>query len=201
MTDFQVYDTGSTVTFRVQTRDLSPTFGSPLGAQLVDVYVHQPGASSTSTEASFPQRNYAIAPASAWSRLLEVQGFGQRFVDASNANTVGTITISANQISRYITFSVDKTALGGTPGAGLGVHGGADRPGRLQPGPGPRLPADSAALPVRRVRDGRSDPHCTFDPSKVPKALDVLTPSGVTQSDELDYTQHQPVTISGVAIP
>ena len=28
----------------VQTRDLTPTFGSPLGAQLVDVYVHDPGA-------------------------------------------------------------------------------------------------------------------------------------------------------------
>jgi hypothetical protein len=35
----------------------------------------------------------------------------------------------------------------------------------------------------------------------VPKAVDVLTPSGVTQSDELDYTKHQPVVISGVAIP
>ena len=28
----------------VRTRDLTPTFGSPLGAQLVDVYVHDPGA-------------------------------------------------------------------------------------------------------------------------------------------------------------
>ena len=118
LTDFQIYDTGSTVTFRVQTRDLTPTFGSPLGAQLVDVYVHQPGAASTSTAASFPQRNYTIAAADAWSRLLEVQGFGQRFVDASNAGAVGTITISANQISRYITFSVTKAALGGTPATG-----------------------------------------------------------------------------------
>ena len=38
---FQVYDSGpDSVTFRVQTADLSPTFGSPLGAQLVDVYVN-----------------------------------------------------------------------------------------------------------------------------------------------------------------
>jgi hypothetical protein len=28
----------------------------------------------------------------------------------------------------------------------------------------------------------------------------VLTPSGVLQSDELDYTLHSPVTITGVAI-
>ena len=83
-------DTGDTVTFRVRVRDLTPTFGSPLGAQLIDVYVHDPAASSTSTAASFPQRNYGIAPRGAWSRLLEVQGFGQRFIDASGA-TLGTI--------------------------------------------------------------------------------------------------------------
>jgi len=46
-----------------------------------------------------------------------------------------------------------------------------------------------------------TDPHCTFDPTKVPKAMDVLTPPGVLQSDELDYTKHSPVVIAGVAIP
>jgi hypothetical protein len=45
-----------------------------------------------------------------------------------------------------------------------------------------------------------SDPHCTVDPATVPKAMDVITPSGVTQSDELDYTLH-PVTIAPVVIP
>ena len=57
---FQVYDDGTNIIFRVQTRDLTPTFGSPLGAQLVDVYVHNPSAATTSTAASFPQRNYTI---------------------------------------------------------------------------------------------------------------------------------------------
>ena len=60
---FQVLDDGTNVIFRLQTRDLTPTFGSPLGAQLVDVYVHDPAAASTSTTASFPQHNYQIAPA------------------------------------------------------------------------------------------------------------------------------------------
>src|SRR6266545_4491044 len=46
-----------------------------------------------------------------------------------------------------------------------------------------------------------ADPHCTVDPSTVPKALDVLTPAGVLQSDELDYTVHQPVTLQAVTIP
>ena len=100
-------DAGDRSSFRVRVRDLTPTFGSPLGAQLIDVYVHDPAASSTSTAASFPQRNYAIAPRGAWSRLLEVQGFGQRFVDAAGA-TLGTISIRADDISRYITFSVPR---------------------------------------------------------------------------------------------
>jgi glucan 1,4-alpha-glucosidase len=198
LTDFQVYDTGSTVTFRVQTRDLTPTFGSPLGAQLVDVYVHDPSAAATSTAASFPQRNYQIAAADAWSRLLEVQGFGQRFVDATNTHTVGTITISANEISRYITFTVDKSALGGTPTAGwsytvvlTGQDGfSPDQARGFQPTP--------QEFQFGVCATASTDPHCTFDPTKVPKALDVLTPPGVAQSDELDYTLHDPVVIRGL---
>jgi glucoamylase len=200
MTDFQVYDTGSTVTFRVQTRDLTPTFGSPLGAQLVDVYVRQPGASPTSTAASFPQRNYSIAANSAWSRLIEVQGFGQRFVDVSGA-TAGSVTISANQISRYITFVVDKSALGGTPASGwtftvvlTGQDGfSPDQARGFQPTP--------QAFQFGVCATVSTDPHCTVDPSTVPKALDVLTPTGVAQSDELDYTLHNPVTLTGITIP
>ena len=85
---FQVYDDGDDrIIFRVRTRDLTPTFGSPLGAQLVDVYVHIPGAPAT-TASSFQTptgnpRHYTIDPSGAWSRLIEVQGFGQRYVDAS----------------------------------------------------------------------------------------------------------------------
>jgi len=203
LTDFQVYDTGSTVTFRVQTRDLTPTFGSPLGAQLVDVYVHDPAApaASTTTVASFPQRNYSIAAADAWSRLLEVQGFGQRFVDSSNAGAAGSITISANQISRYITFSVDKTALGGTPTTGwkftvvlTGQDGfSPDQARGFQPTP------EDFQFGVCAVAS--SDPLCKFDPALVPKVLDTIPPTGVTQSDELDYVVHSPVVLSGVTVP
>ncbi|HLJ99074.1 MAG TPA: glucodextranase DOMON-like domain-containing protein, partial [Streptosporangiaceae bacterium] len=186
LTDFQVYDTGTTVTFRVQTRDLTPTFGSPLGAQLVDVYVHEPGASATSTAASFPQRNYTIAPGSAWSRLLEVQGFGQRFVDSTNTNTVGTITISANQISRYITFSVDKAALGGTPGPGwifTVVLTGQDG---FSPDQARAFTSTPGAFTFGVCAPGVTGPICSLDPNTVPKAVDVITPAGVTQATELN---------------
>jgi glucoamylase len=199
ITDFQVYDTDPTITFRVQTRDLSPTFGSPNGAQMIDLFVRQPVASPTSTDGG-EARNYSIDPGSAWSRLVEVQGFGQRFVDAAG-NTVGTVTISANQISRYITFSVPKSALGGTPGTGwtftLALTGqDGFSPGQVRtfaPTPQPFQFGVCAAASL--------DPHCTFDPNAVPKAMDVLTPAGVLQSDELDYTVHNPVTLTGVTMP
>ena len=85
----------------------------------VDVYVNDPSAATISAAASFPQRNYQVAAGPAWSRLLEVQGFGQRYLDASGG-TVGTIAISANAISRHITFSVPIASMGGTPTSGWG---------------------------------------------------------------------------------
>jgi hypothetical protein len=197
---FEVIDSGTDIVFRVQTRDLSPTFGSPLGAQLVDVYVHDPSATTTSTAASFPQRNYQIDPADAWSRLIEVQGFGQRYVDA-NFNTVGTVSgITGNAVSRFITFSVPKSTLG-TPTSGwaftvvlTGQDGfSSDQARGFAPTPQPFQFGVCAA--------SSSDPHCTFDPNAVPKAVDVLTPPGVAQSDELDYTLHHPVVLQGVTIP
>ena len=201
LTRFQVIDDGTNVVFRVQTRDLSPTFGSPLGAQLVDVYVHDPtvAAADTSTAASFPQRNYTVAPASAWSKLLEVQGFGQRYIDAHGA-TAGTISIGANEISRFITFSVPASTLG-HPGPGWGftvVLTGQDgfSPDQARgfaPTPQPFAFGVCAAA--------SADPHCTVDPNTVPKAVDVITPAGVLQSNELDYTLHSPVSLTGVTIP
>jgi glucoamylase len=197
--EFQVYDAGSDVIFRLRTRDLTPTFGSPLGAQLVDVYVHVPGAAPDSTAASFASRNYTIAPEFAWSRLIEVQGFGQRYVDAGGA-TLGTVSISANAVSRFITFSVPKASLG-TPAAGWGftvVLTGQDgfspdQARGFQPTPEPYQ------FGVCATASG--DPHCTVDPGTVPKAIDVIAAPGVQQSNELDYTLHVPVVLSGVVIP
>jgi glucoamylase len=195
---FQIYDAGSNVTFRLKTRDLSETFGSPLGAQLVDVYVHVPGAATTSTAPAHPLRNFAIAPAFAWSRLIQVQGFGQRYVDAGG-NTLGTVTISANPISRFITFSVPKASLG-MPGPGWGftvVLTGQDgfsddRARTFAPTPQPFQFGVCAA--------GGSGPRCTFDPGAVPKAVDVITATGVSQSTMLDYTLG-PVVLTGVMLP
>jgi glucoamylase len=197
--EFQVYDDGIHAIFRVKTRDLSPTFGSPLGAQLVDVYVHDPAAASTSTAASFPQRNYTIDSGSAWSRLVEVQGFGQRYVDA-NGNTLGTVDIRGNAISRFITFSVDKATLG-QPGSGWAFTVVLTGQDGFSPDQARGFEPTPQDFQFGVCATASSDPHCAFDPNAVPKAVDVITPSGVTQADELDYTLHNPVVIQGVAIP
>ncbi len=199
--EFQVYDAGSDVIFRLKTRDLSPTFGSPLGAQLVDVYVHVPGATTTSTAAAngtTVNRNFTIAPAFAWSRLIQVQGFGQRYEDASHA-TLGTVAISANAVSRFITFRVSKSSLGPVgPGWGFtvvltGQDGFSDDQARsFAPTPQPFQFGVCATT--------SSDQHCTFNPGLVPKAMDVITPSDVSQATELDYTLG-PVMLHGVSMP
>ncbi|HEX4203550.1 MAG TPA: glucodextranase DOMON-like domain-containing protein [Ktedonobacteraceae bacterium] len=198
MQDFRVYDDGTNIIFKVQTRDLTPTFGSPLGAQLLDVYVHNPHATTTSMAAAYPQRNYTIAQGAAWNQLIEVQGFGQRYVD-TQGNTLGTINISANAISRYITFSVPKSTLG-QPVSGWGftvVIAGqdgysSDMARAFTATPGGYTFGVCATTSV--------DPHCTVDPNSVPKVLDVFTSSGVSQSSELDYTQHA-VVLQDVVMP
>jgi hypothetical protein len=201
LTRFQVIDSGANIVFRVQTRDLTPTFGSPLGAQLVDVYVHDPAAApaDTSTAASFPQRNYQIAPTFAWTRLVEVQGFGQRYIDA-HGTTLGTVAITANQISRFITFSVPKSSLG-TPGSGWGFTVVLTGQDGFSPDQARSFAPTPQAFQFGVCATASSDLHCTADPNTVPKTLDVFTPAGVSQSDELDYTVHNPVVLQGITLP
>ncbi len=197
--EFKVIDSGDTVTFKLKTRDLTPTFGSPLGAQLVDVYVHTPSAAITSTTAAYASRNYTIAPAAAWSRLIEVQGFGQKYVDAFG-NTLGTVTISANSISRFITFSVSKASLG-QPASGWGFTVVLTGQDGFSPDQARGFQPTPQGYQFGVCATASSDPHCTVNPNTVPKAMDVLTPAGVSQSDELDYTKHNPVVLQDVVIP
>jgi glucoamylase len=201
---FQVYDSGAdSVTFRVQTVDLSPTFGSNLGAQLVDVYVNNRAGGTTSTAASFPGRNYAIDSGSAWNRLIEVQGFGQRFIDAAGT-TMGSVQIRANSLSRYITFTVSKTALGGTPATGwsfavvlTGQDGfSSDQARAFTATAGSFSFGECTAAAITA-----SNPICSVPVGTLPKAMDVLTPGVVSQANELDPFVHSTVTIQGVVVP
>ncbi|WP_284742630.1 glucodextranase DOMON-like domain-containing protein [Amycolatopsis sp. RTGN1] len=195
---FQVIDSGTNLVFRAQIRDLSPTFGSPLGAQLLTIYAHDPAATATSTAAPFPSRAYSIAAQDAWSRRLEVQGFADpALVDASGAS-LATPSVQASQATRYITVSVAKSAFG-TPAAGwtfavvlTGQDGNS--PDQARP-----FTPTAGQYTFGLCAAGGTAPICAADPATAPKAFDVLTPSGVDQAAELDPTRG-PVAVRGVPV-
>ena len=195
---FQVIVDGPATLLRAKVRDLSPTFGSPLGAQLLDVFVHTPGAAVTSTAPPFASRNYTITDDSAWSRRIEVQGFADPvFVDAAG-QSLGTVSVQASQASGFITIVVPTAALG-TAGAGwkfaVVLHG--------QDGFSPDQARGFQALPqdfqFGVCAPGGTSLICAVDPGTVPKAIDVLTPAGVSQADELNPLA-PPVQIAGVPV-
>jgi glucoamylase len=199
LTDFQVISDGTTAYLRATLASLDPTFGAAFGAQLLDVYVHTPGATQTSTQAAYASRNYTIAPAGAWSERVEAQGFvSPSWVDASG-NSVGTAFMVADQASRTVTIALPEAQFG-TPGSGwafsvvlTGQDGfSADQARAFTATPG----ADTFGV----CASGGRSPICAVDPSKVPKAMDVITPPGVSQATELDPALSA-VVIQPVSVP
>jgi glucoamylase len=196
ITRFQVITSGSQVFLRTTLRTLTPTFGNVIGAQMLDIYVHSPGAAATSTAAAFPQRNYTIAPADAWSQRIEVQGFASPVWVDANGNSVGTAAVLSSTVAKTITIVLPASAFG-TPASGWSfavVLTGQD-------GFSPDQARGFAPTPQEFLfgvcAPGGTSPICSFDPNAVPKAMDVITPSGVDQATELDPTLG-PVSIRGV---
>ncbi len=225
LTGLTVIDSGAVVTFQVGLANLQPTFGSLLGAQLIDVYIHAPagsvpGGEAQSTAAAGPW-NYAIGPADAWNQLIEVDGFGtDDWVTPSGAtsglsssSSVGTPQVSVAQLSPsggqtpgLVTITVPAAALG-TPGSGwtftvtlTGQDGFGNNDARTftaTPG-GYTFGVCSAA-----VAGGSSPPAvCGVSPASVPLVMDTIPPAGADVQSELDPTAHPSgVVLQGVTVP
>jgi glucoamylase len=199
LTRFQVLSDGTFAYLRTTLRNLDPTFGATDGAQLLDVYVHVPGASATSTQAAFASRNYAIAPAGAWSQRIEVQGFASPVWVNASGNSVGTASVLAEQADRTITIALPEAQFG-IPVSGWGfsvVLTGQDGFGTDQ---ARNFTATPGGFTFGVCAPGGTAPICPVDPNTVPKAMDVLTPAGVAQATELDPTV-APVAIQPVTVP
>jgi glucoamylase len=222
---FTVIDSGSTVTFQVGIANLQPTFGSLLGAQLIDLYIHAPSGSvptgenqSTAAAGAF---NYSIAPADAWNQLIEVDGFGtddwvtpgSSASGLNGSSSVGTPQVSVAQLSSsggetpgLVTITVP-AALLGTPGSGwtftltlAGQDGfGVDDARTFTATPG----SFTFGVCSSAVAGGSSPPAiCSFNPGGVPFVLDTIPPSGVNVRTELDPTQNPGgVILQGVTVP
>jgi glucoamylase len=199
LTRFQVLSDGTFAYLRVTLRTLVPTFGALDGAQLLDVYVHVPGATATSTAAAFSTRNYTISSAGAWSQRLEVQGFAAPvWVNAAGA-AVGTASVLPVQSDRTITIAVPEAQFG-TPGSGWGFSVVLTGQDGFSSDQARAFTATPGAFTFGVCASGGSAPICTFNPNNVPKAMDVITPPGVLQATELDPTAG-PVVIQPVTVP
>jgi len=199
LTRYQVLSDGTFAYLRVTLRRLVPTFGVIDGAQLLDVYVHVPGASATSTAAAFASRNYTIASSGAWSQRLEVQGFAAPVWVSAAGGTVGTPLVLANGGDRTITIALPEAQFG-TPGSGWGFSVVLTGQDGFQPDQARTFAPTPQPFQFGVCASGNNAPICTFNPSAVPKAMDVITPAGVSQATELDPTLG-PVNIQPVIVP
>jgi glucoamylase len=199
LTRYQVLSDGTFAYLRVTLRTLVPTFGVIDGAQLLDVYVHVPGASSVSTAAAFASRNYTIASSGAWSQRIEVQGFASPVWVNASGGTVGTPFVLANGSDNTITIALPESAFG-TPGSGWGFSVVLTGQDGFSPDQARAFTATPGAFTFGVCAPGGTAPICSVDPGTVPKAMDVITPAGVSQATELNPTLG-PVVIQPVVVP
>ncbi|HET9081251.1 MAG TPA: glucodextranase DOMON-like domain-containing protein [Trebonia sp.] len=199
MTRFQVLSDGTFSYLRATLRNLDPTFGQTDGAQLLDVYVHVPGAASTSTQAAFASRNYAIASAGAWSQRIEVQGFASPVWVNAGGGSVGTASALAVQADKTITIALPEAQFG-TPGSGWGFSVVLTGQDGFSPDQARGFTPTPGDFSFGVCASGGTAPVCSADPNTVPKAVDVLTPADVSQATELDPTLG-PVAIQPVPVP
>ncbi|GAB3488870.1 glucodextranase DOMON-like domain-containing protein [Flexivirga lutea] len=200
LTRFQVITQGDTVYLRTTLRTLTPTFGNLMGAQLLDIYVHRPDASSTSTAAPYPSRNYAIADDSAWSQRLEVQGFASPvWVDADGRAAGSVSAVVASQANRTITIAVPADQFG-TPGSGWSFSVALAGQDGYSSDHARAFTATPGAYSFGVCASGDTASICSVDPGTVPKVMDVIAPSGVDQAAELNPL-NGPVAVEGVPVP
>jgi glucoamylase len=199
LTRFQVLSDGTFAYLRVTLRTLTPTFGVLDGAQLLDVYVHVPGASPTSTAAAFASRNYSIAPPGAWSQRVEVQGFAPAVWVNAAGGTQGTASALAVQSDRTITVALPEAQFG-VPASGWGFTVVLTGQDGFSSDQARGFTATAGSFSFGVCAPGGTAPVCTFDPNGVPKAMDVITPPGTDQATELDPTLGS-VDIQPVFVP
>ena len=198
ITRFEVLTKGGTVYLRTTLRNLQNTFGDNLGAQLIDVYIHNPAATSTSTStsAAYASRNYTVAPSDAWSQRITVRGFAApEWVDAKGAKVGDVGAVITSPTSKTVTIAVPQS-LFGTPASGwsvletlTGQDGyGTDGARNFEATPGGYtfgVCAKTTAGP------------CSTPPNTVPKVMDMITRG--TQATELDLSS-LPAVLTGVQI-
>ncbi len=207
LTNFAVSQDGTNVYLQATLRTLVPTFGSLFGAQLLDIYVRNPTATSTSTAPPDPAFNYTIAPADAWSERLEAQGFASPvWVTAPNTPVTTTPQFVTDGPSRTATLIVPESVFGAV-GSGWAFTVALTGQDGFSPGQARQFtqPAGEFTFGVCPTTD-TTDKYCN-SPSTVPKVMDTIAPSdqsssGITQQEELNPDLNPAgVQLQGVTVP
>jgi glucoamylase len=199
LTGLQVNQTGTDVYIQASIRNLQPTFGNSFGAQLLDLYVHDPAATSTSQSAAYTQRNYTINPADAWSERLEAQGFAPTVWVNAAGTTLGTVQQVVDDASGTITLIVPQSEFG-TVGSGWVFTVALTGQDGFSPDQARAFTATPGQYTFGVCAAGDPSQICSTSPDAVAKVMDTITPPGVQQSTELDPTLG-PVVLSGVTVP
>ena len=200
LTGMQVNETASNVYLQFKFRTLAQTFGDNFGAQLLDVYVHDPSAATTSTAPFFSGANYSIAPAAAWSQRVEVQGFGAAPVWVNPGGTsLGSAQFVVDQPSDTATIVLPRSAFGSIASGWAFTVALTGQDG-FSPGSARTWTATPQEFNFGVCAAGNTNPICAVDPNTVPKVMDTITPAGVSQADELNPL-NGPVTLQGVSVP
>jgi glucoamylase len=128
-----------------------------------------------------------------------VQGFAPtQWVDASGSSVGSSFTL-AEQSDRTITVALPESAFG-TPTSGWGFTVVLTGQDGFSSDQARAFTATAQGFTFGVCPAGGTAPICSVDPSTVPKAMDVITPAGVSQATELDPTPG-PVVIQPVLVP
>ncbi|MGA2014562.1 MAG: glucodextranase DOMON-like domain-containing protein, partial [Solirubrobacteraceae bacterium] len=199
LTGLSVSQTSSDVYLTVGIANLAPTFGTAFGAQLLDIYVHNPSATSTSTQAAYAARNYTIAPPDAWSELVEAQGFAPVVWNDASGNPLGSPIFVIDQANETATIELPISAFG-TVGPGWAFTVTLTGQDGFQADLARMFTATPGGYTFGVCATGGTSPICSVDPTTVPQVVDTITPAGVSQATELDPTLG-PVVLQGVVVP
>jgi glucan 1,4-alpha-glucosidase len=198
LTRFLVTEDGTNVYIQTTLANLVPTFGETFGAQLLDLYVHNPAVATTTTSAP-SAFNYTIAPTDAWSERLEAQGFAEPvWVGPSSPTPLGTAQFVADGPTKTATFILPEKTFG-TVGPGWVFTVALTGQDGFSPDQARTFAATPQPFQFGVCVPGGTAKICSFDPNAVPKVMDTIPPPGVLQSIELDPTRG-PVVLQGVTV-
>ena len=193
LTDLKVSQTGSDVYVQVKIANLVNTFGNNFGAQLLDIYVRNPSASSFSTDAAYTGTapntglNYSIASNSAWSERLEAQGFASPIWVNASGTSLGNPQFVVDDPSGTATLILPQSTFGTVTSGWVFTVALTGQDGfNANQARNFTQPAGAFTFGVCPANDNAS--ICTFNPNNVPNVIDTITPPGVSQDTELDPT-------------